>query len=143
MNFEGMTYRGDKTDPLEVINQRRRAMRRIVVLMLLWMVVPMLWRIDWSRVGSLLAQPSRTVAAPSPRMSAHALEQLLRSAPASNRAPRDVRCTPGQNGWDYVCTYQTDLPPPRSRLRIGVRVSSNGILQASAPHPLRTPLASP
>jgi hypothetical protein len=143
MNFDGMAYRGDKTDPLEVIIQRRRRMRRMALLMLLGCFFPMLWRIDLSRIASLRAEPSATVAAPRPRMSAHALEQLLRSTPASRRAPRDVRCTPDQNGWDYVCTYRTDLPHPLSRLRIGVRVSSNRILQASAPHQLDRPLPSP
>ena len=87
--------------------------------------------------------PIRTMTAPSPKMSAAALEQLLRSAPASNRAPRDVRCMPIETGWDYVCTYIADFPYPHSRLKIGVRVSSNGILAASAPQQFSAPLANP
>ena len=76
-------------------------------------------------------------------MSAGALEQLLRSAPTSKPAPQDVRCLPTQGGWDYVCLYHTDGPEPRTQLKIGVRVSANGIVQVSAPHPLDTPLVSP
>jgi hypothetical protein len=76
-------------------------------------------------------------------MSAGALEQLLRSAPASKPAPQDVRCLPTQGGWDYVCVYQTDGPQPRTQLKFGVRVSAYGIVQASAPQPLDTPLVSP
>ena len=76
-------------------------------------------------------------------MSAGALEQLIRSAPSSKRAPQDVRCLPTQGGWDYVCLYQTDGPEPRTQLKIGVRVSAYAIVQASAPQPLDTPLVSP
>lgn len=145
-----MACRGDATDPLEIIIQRHRGMRRIALLILVVWIVPMLWRIDLSMISSLSPEPYQPIAALSPQMSAHgpkmsaqALERLIRSAPVSNRAPHDVRCTPGQNGWDYVCTYQTYLPYPQSQLRIGVRVSSNEILQASAPSQLNMPLPSP
>ena len=63
-----------------------------------------------------------TAAGPPTKMSAGALEQLIRSAPSSKRPPQDVRCLPTQGGWDYVCLYQTDGPQPRT-LKIGVRVS--------------------
>jgi hypothetical protein len=76
-------------------------------------------------------------------MSAADLEQLLRSAPTSSHAPRDVRCTPSNTGWDYLCMYQTDVPEPRTPMKIGVRVSANAIVQASAPHPLGSRLATP
>ncbi len=76
-------------------------------------------------------------------MRAADVEQLLRSAPTSRQAPRDVRCTPINQGWDYVCMYQTDVPHPQTPLKIGVRVSANAIVQASAPHPLGSRLATP
>ena len=80
---------------------------------------------------------------PPTKMSAGALEQLIRSAPSSKRPPQDVRCLPTQGGWDYVCLYQTDGPQPRTQLKIGVRVSAYAIVQASTPQPLDTPLVSP
>ena len=76
-------------------------------------------------------------------MSAANLEQLLRSAPTSRQVPREVRCTPVNQGWDYVCMYQTDVPRPRTPMKIGVRVSANAIVQASTPHPLGSRLATP
>ena len=76
-------------------------------------------------------------------MSAADVERLLRSAPTSRRAPRDVRCTPINQGWDYVCMYQTDVPHPQTPMKIGVRVSANAIVQDSAPHPLGSRLATP
>ena len=84
-----------------------------------------------------------TATGPPTKMSAGALEQLIRSAPSSKRAPQDVRCLPTQGGWDYVCLYQTDGPQPRTQLKIGVRVSAYAIVQASAPQPLDAPLVSP
>lgn len=138
----GMAYRGDTTDPLEIIIQHRRALRNALFVSLLWWFAPALCRIALSPAIPL-PTPSQTIAEPSPKMSAHALEQLVRNAPVSSGAPRDVRCRPGTNGWDYVCTYQTDAPHPLSRLKIGVRVSPTGILQASAPHQLQRPLPVP
>ena len=76
------------------------------------------------------------------KMSAGALEQLIRSAPSSTRPPQDVRCLPTQGGWDYICLHQTDGPQPRT-LKIGVRVSAYAIVQASTPQPPDTPLVSP
>ena len=39
--------------------------------------------------------------------------------------------------------YQTDVPHPRTRMKIGVRVSANAIVQASAPHPVGSRLTTP
>ena len=97
----------------------------------------------------LHSAPARTAAAGTrisaggTKMSAANLEQLLRTAPTSRQVPRDVRCTPINQGWDYVCMYQTDVPRPQTPMKIGVRVSANGVVQASAPQPLGTPLVSP
>ena len=151
-----MAYRGDTTDPLENMINRQRGTRKIVILLALLWIVPALFQNDFSVFTSVFdnvrpqpsapgAAPSTSVApgaSPGTKMSALALERLLRSAPASNRAPRDVRCTPGVSGWDYVCTYQ-DGPHFQTRLKIGVRVSANAIVQASAPHPFDRPLATP
>jgi hypothetical protein len=144
MPHDGMAYRGDATDPLEHMINRNRATKRVVLLLLAWWLLPQLVHFNWSvfegvfdstspRSSAPIAAPTAN-AAPGGKMSASALEQLLRSAPASH-APRDVRCLPLQNGWDYVCTYQGDMPQPQTRWKIGVRVSANTILQASAPHP--------
>jgi hypothetical protein len=155
-----MAYRGDATDPLENIINRQRAMRRAVLLMVVMWVVPQILRISWSgftRVVPELAANATptstadwigagglsTAAVPSTKMSAEALEQFLRSAPASKPSPQEVRCLPTQGGWDYVCRYQTEVPPPLTQLKIGVRVSANAIVQASTPQPLDTPLVSP
>lgn len=154
-----MAYRGDTTDPLENMINRNRATKRIVLVLVAMWVLPSLLRTDLSVLTSVFdnvrPQPSTPIAAPSanpvprvpavstPKMNAGALENLLRSAPTSNRAPRDVRCTPGQNGWDFICTYQVGVPRPHTRLKIGVRVSANEILQASAPHPFASPLPNP
>ena len=167
MTFYGMAYRGDTTDPFGNMVQRQqiqrsRLTRVVLVLLLLWMA-PNTFIYLW-QVARPRPEPSRTVVAPTQtptrtptqtstatqtttapghKMSATALEQLLRSAPASDRAPRDVRCLPVQTGWDYVCTYIADSPHPQSRLKIGVRVSANGILAASAPHQFAVPLSNP
>ena len=157
MTFDGMAYRGDTTDPLANMIQRRqiqhhRLSRVVLVLLLLWTApntLIYLWQVaslpsqTMTAPTQTVTAPTRTMTAPSPKMSAAALEQMLRSAPASDRAPRDVRCMPIQTGWDYVCTYIADSPYPHSRLKIGVRVSSDGILAASAPHQFSAPLANP
>ncbi len=148
-----MAYRGDATDPLENMLSRQRATRRVVLVLLVLCLLPYLLHINWSvfegafdsaspRPSAPIAAPTAN-AAPSGKMSASMLEQLLRSAPASHGAPRDVRCLPLQKGWDYVCTYQGDAPRPQTRWKIGVRVSANTILQASAPHPYDKFLSSP
>jgi hypothetical protein len=149
MNQAGMAYRGDTTDPLEIIIQRQRAIRRYVLFMLVMAVVPMLARPEFcAGIGRVISTPQRSetvrTAPPAPvaKMSAQALEQLLRNAPASNPAPRDVRCLPDRT-WDYVCTYRIDSPRLQPRLRIGVRVNGNAIVQASSPHSLATPLPKP
>ena len=148
-----MAYRGDATDPLETMIRQQRSTKRVVLFMLAMWLLPSLLHLNWSvfegvfhsaspRPSAPIAAPTAN-AAPGGKMSASTLEQLLRSAPASHGAPRDVRCLPLQNGWDYVCTYQGDMPRPQTRWKIGVRVSANTILQASAPHPFHKFLAGP
>lgn len=171
MTFDGMAYRGDTTDPFGNMVQRQqiqrsRLSRVVLVLLLLWMAPNTfiyLWQLASPPPGPsrtivaptqtptqtmttptrTVTAPTRTMTAPGLKMSATALERLLRTAPASDRAPRDVRCLPVQTGWDYVCTYIADFPHPQSRLKIGVRVSGNGILAASAPHQFAVPLSNP
>ena len=156
-----MAYRSDATDPLENILNRQRGTRKIVLLLaVLWVVVPQILQLDWSAFTRVFREPAAnaaptstavptgtgvpsTAAVPATKMSAGALEQLLRSAPASQRQPQDVRCLPAPGGWDYVCLYQTDVPQPGTQLKIGVRVSANKIVQASTPQPRGTPLVSP
>jgi hypothetical protein len=155
-----MAYRGDTTDPLENIINRRRAESKVVLLVVGLWVLPYILRFDWSAFTHAFSKPAAnaaptstavpigtgapsTAAVPATKMSAAALEQLLRTAPASTGAPREVRCLPAPNGWDYVCLYQSDVPQPGTQLKIGVRVSANGIVQASEPQPRGTPLVSP
>jgi hypothetical protein len=138
-----MAYRGDATDPLENIIRQRRGMTRIALVIVLLWVVPQLWRIDMSWMDDVRPASRATVAAPGPKMSARALEQALRSAPASHGAPRDVECMPLLSGWDYVCVYRAGSLQSQARFKIGVRVSANEILRASAPHQFDRPLADP
>jgi len=147
-----MAYRGDTTDPLQNIINRQRATRHVLLMVLVMWALPQLFRVDWSGLHSVFTGSQANGASPrtvesrtgtGAQMSAGALEQLLRTAPASTGAPRDVRCLPAANGWDYVCLYQTDVPQPRTQFKIGVRVSANRIVQASSPHPMSIPLVSP
>ena len=156
-----MAYRGDTTDPLENIINRQRATRKVVLLVVVMWVVPHILQPNWSAFKGVFPEPAAnaahtstpvpigpgvpsTATVPPTKMSAGALEQLLRSAPASKPAPQDVRCLPAQGGWDYVCkSYQTDGPQTRRQWTMGVRVSANRIEQTSAPLPLGTPLVSP
>ena len=164
-----MAYRGDTTDPLENMINQRRGSNRIILLLALFFVVPALFQgvvsvfqDALSRAPATSAPPTITAAPPATiappdtaaagtrrisgggtKMSAADVERLLRSAPTSRQAPRDVRCTPINQGWDYVCMYQTDVPHPQTPMKIGVRVSANAIVQASAPHPLGSRLATP
>ena len=164
-----MAYRGDTTDPLENMINQRRGSNRMILLLALVFVVPALFQgvvsvfqdalsraPATSAAPTITAAPPATVAPPATaasgtrrisaggtKMRAADVEQLLRSAPTSRQAPRDVRCTPINQGWDYVCMYQTDVPHPQTPLKIGVRVSANAIVQASAPHPLGSRLATP
>lgn len=142
-----MAYRGGATDPVEIIIQRQRAIRRVFLIAVLWWLLPNLWRLDLSWVLNARPAPSPVLAPaalkPIPKMSAGTLEQLLQRAPTSNHAPRNARCAPGYDGWDYVCTYQTGLRGPHSRLKIGVRVNATEVLHASAPQPLSRPLPKP
>ena len=147
-----MAYRGDTTDPLGNIVSGRRFINRVVLLLAFLWVLPYVLGTDLTVFKAVFGSGSSpssapvaapiTSAAPGKKMSAANLEQLLRTAPASKRAPRDVRCTPYQNGWDYLCTYQADAPRA-PRLKFGVRVSANAIVQASPPQPLHRPLATP
>ena len=151
-----MAYRGDTTDPLENMIKRRHGWNRMIVRLALLFVVASIFQNVYSMFQQSLSQartetPLTSTAAPGTRrisaggtkMSAADVEQMLRSAPASKQAPRDVRCLPIQDGWDYVCVYQSDVPQPRTQLKIGVRVSATEIVQASAPQPRGTPLVSP
>jgi hypothetical protein len=168
MNLRCMAYRGDTTDPLENMINQRRGSNRMILWLALFFVVPSLFQGVFSVFQRALFEaparsapptitaappatvaPARTAAAGTrisaggTKMSAANLEQLLRTAPTSKQVPRDVRCTPINQGWDYVCMYQTDVPRPQTPMKIGVRVSANGVVQASAPQPLGTPLVSP
>jgi hypothetical protein len=124
----------------------------MLLLMLVAWALPYLFRVNWSVLHSVFTASQANGASPrtvesrtgtGAKMKAAALEQLLRTAPASAGAPRDVQCLPAANGWDYICLYQTDVPQPRTQFKIGVRVSANSIVQASSPHPMSIPLVSP
>jgi hypothetical protein len=163
-----MAYRGDTTDPLENIINQRGGSNRMILLLALFFVVPSVFQGIFSIFEHALfvapvksvpptitaappatVAPARTaaagtrVSASGTKMSAAKLVQLLRTAPTSRQVPRDVHCTPINQGWDYVCMYQTDFPRPQTSMKIGVRVSANGVVQASAPQPLGTPLVPP
>src|SRR6476620_4680814 len=155
-----MAYRGDTTDPLENIINRQRATRKAVLVVVVMWVLPQILQLNWAAFKHVFPEPAanaaptstpvpigtgvpRTAAGPPTKMSAGALEQLIRSAPSSKPPPQDVRCLPTQGGWDYVCLYQTDGPQPRTQLKIGVRVSAYAIVQASAPQPHVSPPVAP
>jgi hypothetical protein len=150
-----VAYRGDRTDPLENIIRQRRMIRLLVLLGAVTWVLPTLANANWSSLAGFFVQPGavslpqvpsqpapRPGAVPTAKMTPQALERLLASTPASKHPPVDVRCTPGQSGWDYVCGYR-DTTQARGRLKIGVRVSANSILQASAPHQFGDELPRP
>ena len=151
-----MAYRGDTTDPLEVIIQQRRGQRRIVRLMALGWLVSLGLKGGFALSGiyspapqSAPSQPSRVQTAGAQamvtsdgKMSSFALERWLSTAPSSGQAPRDVRCQRALSGWDYICSYATPGPTP-TRLKIGVRVSANSVVQASAPHKYESVPPSP
>ena len=157
-----MAYRGDTTDPLENMIKRRHGSNRMIVRLALLFVVASIFQNVYSMFQQSLSQArtetpltstaappttsapgTRRISAGGTKMSAADVEQMLRSAPTSSQAPRDVRCLPIQDGWDYVCVYQSDVPQPRTQLKIGVRVSANGIEQASTPQPRGSRLVSP
>ena len=124
---------------------RQRIMRRAVVIGLLWWLVPTLIRLDYGQLILLVklvtsAQAAAPASAPPApvTMTAQAVEQQLRLAPASVGAPRDHQCVPGApgfNGWDFICSYTAGEAFAPRRLKIGVRVTSTAIVQASAPYP--------
>jgi hypothetical protein len=130
-------YRGDETDPLEVIIRQRRATRRALLVALASMVLPTLWRLDYARLGpSLLRAPAPTAA------------PVQHSAPSSPPAPKgmtaaDVEqqirldaCSPGYSGWDYVCSYRSGPSLRARRLKIGVLVGPSGIVHVSLTYPI-------
>ena len=132
-----MAYRGDETDPLQVIINEQRARRRAMLLWVAMLFLPSLY--PWNYLRSRPAvRPAASAPLPAaPKMSPSEVEQELRRAPASE-AVRDHRCAPGQNGWDYVCAYRTVARG--TLLKVGVRVSANRIMQASSPYPFEQPL---
>jgi hypothetical protein len=54
---------------------------------------------------------------------------LWGAMPASDR---DVRCEPGSDGWDYVCSYF--YQSKQHRLKVGVRVGHGSLTSVSVPH---------
>ena len=101
-----MAYRGDTTDPLEVIINQRRAQRHVLAFLVLSWLISMGIRGAF-RLGGATSQETRpTTTRPSPmqaprsgalvtsdgKLSALALERLLSTAPSSRQAPYDVRC---------------------------------------------------
>jgi hypothetical protein len=73
------------------------------------------------------ASPGAAVTTVSPRM----VEDWLRQAPASKTPPTGLRCVDGATGWNFVCAYGLDPAQPWLRVKIGVRVSPDGIEQAT------------
>ena len=78
-----------------------------------------------------------------PSMSAKDVEAVLLKTASLELAPRDVRCTRSRRGWDYICTYDTQLPIGRARLQMGIRVSGTEIVQASPSRQLGHQLPQP
>ena len=134
-----MAYRGDETDPLEIIIAQRRLMRRMVLVGLLLTVLPVS-RLHPVKLLMSLVRPARPAAAGPAKLNAAQVMELLRATPASG-APRAHHCTPAHNGWDYICWYRPD--PTSMLLHIGVRVSSTGIVQASLPYPSGRAIPAP
>jgi hypothetical protein len=134
-----VAYRGDQTDPLEIINAQRRGMRRAFLFALAAMVLPTYWLNPLyvaSRVTGVHLTPQLATLPNTPRkMTAADTEQRLRAAPASSGAPRDLVCSAGAGGWDYVCFYSTGQVGAAHRLKIGVVVNPTDIEQASLPYP--------
>jgi len=151
-----MAYRGDTTDPLEVIIQQRRGQRHVVGYVALGWLVSLgikggiaLSGIYSPAAQSAPTQPSRVQTAATKaivtsdgKMSAFAVERWLSTAPSSRQAPQDVRCRRALSGWDYICSYAIPGPTP-TRFKIGVRVSANSVVQASPAHKYESILPSP
>ena len=145
-----MAYRGDETDPLEIIIRQRRAMRRAILLTMVTALLPSLWRLDYVRlVSALLGAPASTAApitapstehaptaTPRPKLTAAEVERQLQRAMASTGGPGDPRCSPGLGGWDYSCSYRTGASPAANRVKIGVLVGPTDIVHASVPYPI-------
>lgn len=77
------------------------------------------------------ATPAAGPGAAGTKISPRRVEEWLRQAPASNTPPADPRCVDDFNGWDYVCTYGPDPAQPWLRVKMGVRASPDGIVQAT------------
>jgi hypothetical protein len=142
-------YRGDETDPLEIIIAHRRAMRRAFLLGLAAMILPLHWlnplylvtRLAGTASASGLQSHSAAPPPPSPRkMTGTELEQQLRRSPASTGAPRDLVCAAAAGGWDYICFYRTGDTSTERRLKVGIVVDQTRIVQASLPYPAEQPL---
>ncbi len=73
------------------------------------------------------ASPGAAVTTISPRR----VEEWLRQAPASKTPPKGLRCVDGAQGWNFVCAYGLDPAQPWLRVKIGIRVSPHGIVQAT------------
>jgi len=143
-------YRGDEIDPLEIIIRQRRAMRRVMLLVMVMALLPSLRRLDYLHlVTGLLRAPTSTAApitapttehaptaTPSRRLTAAEVERQLQRAIASTGGPGDPRCSPGLSGWDYFCSYRTGGSPAANRLKIGVLVGPTDIVHASVPYPI-------
>jgi hypothetical protein len=146
-------YRGDETDPLENIIRQRRAMRRVVLLVMVMGILPSLRRLDYLRlVLEPLRAPTSTAApitapvtapkteqaptaTPRRKLTAAEVERQLRAI-ASTDGPEDPRCSPGLSGWDYFCSYRTGGSPAAKRVKIGVLVGPTDIVHASVPYPI-------
>ena len=139
-----MPYRGDETDPLEVIISQRRAVRRGLILAVVWMALPSFWGFGYSRVGRLLTPPAaapaqtvtHTVLPPPKKITAVEVEEQLRRAVTSSNTPQDQICSAGSSGWDYVCSYRSGPNPKAPRRKIGVLVGPSGIRHASMSYPI-------
>ena len=140
-----MGYRPDDTDPLEIMIARQRMWRRAllfaILLVILRLVVwhpqlPKLVAVVWGQVSAastMAASPAAPVAKVD-KLTAAQVVQRLRSAPLSSGGPQNHYCLPGEKGWDYVCAYSA-ANPTVVRMKLGVRVGSTEIVEASMPYP--------
>jgi hypothetical protein len=145
-----VAYRGDETDPLEIIIRQRHAMRRVVLLTVITALLSTLWRVDYVRVVPALLRASAPTASPitapttehaptatpTRKLTAAEVEQKLHRAIASSGGPRDPRCSPGLSGWDYFCSYRAGASPTASRVKIGVLVGPTDIVHTSVAYPI-------
>ena len=135
-----MAYRGDETDPLQVMINEQRARRRAVLVGVVMLFLPSLLPWNYLRSKPAPRPASAPLAVTTPKMTASEVEQVLQHAKASEPV-RDHRCARGRDGWDYVCAYRTVARG--TVLKVGVRVGANTIVQASSPYPYEQPLPPP